>query len=66
MQVCFRATLTLSRLIEKIFSVVKSGSGLSEFVVALEEVEVRSHVRNDIGVRLILLKEHLAALATES
>ena len=35
----------------KIFSVVKSDSGLSEFVVALEEVVVRSHVTKDIEVR---------------
>ena len=54
------------RLVGKIFSVVKSGSGLSEFVVVLEEVEVRSHVMKDIMVREILLKEHLAELATES
>ena len=54
------------RLVGKIFSVVKSDSGLSEFVVALEEVVVRSHVTKDIEVREILLKEHLAEFATES
>ena len=30
------------------------------------EVEVRSHMMKDIGVREILLKEHLAEFATES
>ena len=54
------------RLVGKIFSVVKSNSGLSEFVVALEEVEVRSHMTKNNGVREILLKEHLAELAMES
>lgn len=54
------------RLVGKIFSVVKSDSGLSEFVVALEEVAVRSHVTKDIEVREILLKEHFAECATES
>ena len=54
------------RLFGKIFSVVKSDSGLSEFVVALEEVAVRSHVTKDMEVREILLKEHLAESSTES
>ena len=54
------------RLVGHIFSVVKSYSGLSKFVVALEEVVMRSHIAENFGVREMLLKEHLAELATES
>ena len=54
------------RLVGKVYSVTKSGSGHSKFVVALDNVRVRGQGGEEREVRATLIREGLAEKATES